>query len=319
MSMDRDVAAALQYLPPLQFADPAAQRRTFAELAATLPPPPVDERVTREKASVERADGSSITLRIFRPRNAEGTLPVLMWFHGGAYCVGSAAQDNQLCSDLAVRIHACVVSVDYRLAPEYPYPAALDDCYAATCWVASGGLSNVDGSRLAVGGASAGAGLAAAAAVLSRDRAGPPLAYQLLNQPFIDDRMQTASMRAGETAPVFNTQDAAHSWQHYLGSDRSEVPPYAAPARATDLTGLPPAFVVAAGLDCLRDEAVDYAMAMARAGVPVELYLVPGVPHGFDGIAPESPVALRTIELYSAAVRRTLYAQKASHPPLTIA
>ena len=306
--MDPAVEAALMAMPPLQFADPAAQRLAFAEQAKQMPKPPPDERTTMEKLEVPRGEPRGIPVRVFRPRDAAGFLPVLVWIHGGAYVVGSASQDDLICSELAVRTGAVVVSVDYRLAPEDPYPAALDDCYAATCWAAAGGVESTDPTRLALAGASAGAGLAAAVALYARDHGGPPIAFQLLLYPFLDDRRDTPSHRAGRDAPLFTTTDAEHGWRHYLRglNDGDRVPPYASPARAVALAGLPPAYVLAAGMDCLRDEAVNYAMAMARAGVAVELHLVPAVPHGFDAVAPEAAVSRRVIAEYAAALRRCL-------------
>ena len=306
--MDPEVEAALRALPPLQFADPAAQRLAFAESAKQMPKPPPDERTTMEKLEVPRGESGGVPVRVFRPRDAPGSLPVVVWIHGGAYVVGSASQDDLLCSDLAVRTGTVVVSVDYRLAPEDPYPAALDDCYAATCWAAAGAVEGTDPTRLAVAGASAGAGLAAAVALYARDHGGPPIAFQLLLYPYLDDRRDTPSHRVGRDAPLFTTADAGHGWRHYLGglTDGDRIPPYAAPARAVALDGLPSAYVLAAGMDCLRDEAVNYAMAMARAGVVVELHLVPAVPHGFDAVAPDATVSRRVIAEYAAALRRGL-------------
>jgi acetyl esterase len=306
--MDPEVAAALADLPPLQFADPAAQRRAFAELAKQAPKPPPDDRTTMEKLEVPRSTLGTVPVRVFRPHAASGSLPIVVWIHGGAYVVGSASQDDLLCSDLAVRTGAVVVSVDYRLAPEEPYPAALDDCYAVVCWAAAGGLRSGDAARLAVAGASAGAGLAAAVALYARDLGGPLIVFQLLLYPYLNDRRDTPSHQAGRDAPLFTAADAEDGWRHYLrglpGGD--PVPPYAAPARAAALAALPPAYVLAAGMDCLRDEAVDYAMAMARAGVAVELHLEPAVPHGFDALAPAAAVSQRVIAEYAAALHRGL-------------
>lgn len=304
--MDPAIEAALMAMPPLQFADPAAQRLAFAEQAKQMPKPEPDERTTMEKLEVPRGESRGVPIRVFRPRDTTGSLPMVVWIHGGAYVIGSASQDDLLCSELAVRTGTVVVSVEYRLAPEDPYPAALDDCYAVTRWAAAGGVESTDPSRLAIAGASAGAGLAAAVALYARDHGGPPIAFQLLLYPYLDDRRDTPSHQAG--APLFTTTDAEHGWRHYLRglTDSDGIPPYAVPARAVALDGLPPAYVLSAGLDCLRDEAVNYAMAMARAGVAVELHLVPAVPHGFDGVAPHAAVSRRVTAEYAAALRRGL-------------
>lgn len=316
--MDPEVEAALAGLPPLQFADPVAQRRAFAEWAKQMPQPPPDERTTVEKLEVPRGELGGVPVRVFRPRDAPGSLPVVVWIHGGAYVVGSASQDDLLCSDLAVRTGTVVVSVEYRLAPEHPYPGALDDCYAAACWAAAGGVRGTDPARLAIAGASAGAGLAAAVALYARDHGGPPIAFQLLLYPYLDDQRGTPSHRTGGDAPLFTAADAEHGWRHYLCglTDGDRVPPYAAPARAVTLAGLPPAYVLAAGMDCLRDEAVNYATAMAQADVAVELHLVPAVPHGFDAVAPGATVSRRVIAEYAAALHRGLSGpdQDSRHP-----
>jgi acetyl esterase len=158
-----------------------------------------------------------------------------------------------------------VVSVEYRLAPEDPFPAGLEDCYAALVWLhESAAELGVDGDRIAVVGRSAGGGLAAALALVTRDRHGPALCFQCLAIPELDDRLDTPSMQAFVDTPLWNRPLAEASWRHYLGDDRSDVSPYAAPARATDLSGLPPAYVSTMEFDPLRDEGIAYANAHAR-------------------------------------------------------
>ena len=215
--------------------------------------------------------------RVYRPDAAAGVdVGGLLYLHGGGFCLGSVALEHltalTLCRDLGV----VVVSVDYRLAPEHPYPAGLEDCYAGLQLLA--GLAGVRADRLAVHGLSAGGGLAAAVALLARDRGGPALCFQSLNVPEIDDRLDTPSMRAGDTTPLWSRPQARRSWEHYLGGQEADQ--YAAPARATDLTGLPPAYVVTCELDPLRDEGLTYAMRLLEAGVSVEIHSFPGTFHG---------------------------------------
>ena len=216
-----------------------------------------------------------------RPRTRDALLPAILHIHGGGFVVGNL--DTELASvvRMAREGPAVVVSVDYRLAPEHRFPAALDDCFAALEWLHSEARDlGVDRERVALYGGSAGAGLAAAVALLARDRGGPPLCFQFLSQPELDDRLETPSMQAFVDTPIWNRPSAANSWLHYLGPDPGDVSPYAAPARATDLTGLPPAYVSTMEFDPMRDEGILYALRLLEAGVPVELHQFAGTFHG---------------------------------------
>ncbi len=176
---------------------------------------------------------------------------------------------------------AVVAAVEYRLAPEPPFPAGVEDCYAALRWVHdSADALGVDARRVAVGGQSAGGGLSAATALLARDRGGPGLYFQFLGIPELDHRLETSSMRAFTDTPLWNRPNAILSWRYYLGPDCAEVSPYASPAIAQDLRGLPPAYVTTMEFDPLRDEGIVYALRMMEAGVPVELHSYPGTFHG---------------------------------------
>lgn len=214
--------------------------------------------------------------RVYRPVGVSGDVGGLLFLHGGGFCLGSVALEHAtslgLCRDLGV----VVVSVDYRLAPEHPYPAGLEDCYDGLVLLAS--LDGVRADRLAVHGMSAGGGLAAAVALLARDRGGPALCFQSLGVPEIDDRLETPSMLAGDDMPLWSRQQARTSWRLYLGGQEPDQ--YAAPARAEDLSGLPPAYVVTCELDPLRDEGLTYAVRMLAVGVSVELHSFPGTFHG---------------------------------------
>jgi acetyl esterase/lipase len=210
----------------------------------------------------------------------------LYWIHGGGYVLGTAAQDDVRLSRWCSRLDIVAVSVDYRLAPEHPYPAPLDDCYSGLLWICRHGASiGVDTSRIGVGGQSAGGGLAAALALLARDRREVEIRFQLLMCPMLDDRGKTVS--ASWDDPVWSASSNRFGWMSYLGDlfGQEQVPGYAAPARERDLGGLPPAFVSVGSMDGFVDECIDYAQRLNHAGNSVELHVYPGAPHGFEGIA----------------------------------
>jgi acetyl esterase/lipase len=196
--------------------------------------------------------------------------------------------------------------LEYRLAPEHPFPAGLEDCFAALDDLAKNSADlGVDPRRIGVGGASAGAGLAAATALLARDRGGPQLCMQYLGIPELDDRLETPSMRAYTDTPVWHRPNAVLSWQYYLAGQAPT--PYAAPARAEDLSGLPPTYVDVCEFDSLRDEGITYAQRLVQAGVPVELHLYPGTFHGSSLVA-EAAVSRRMAGDATAAIGRLLRA-----------
>lgn len=306
-ALEPEIAEALAALPPISFADPAAQRAAFGELASAVEIPP-DPRVSTQDHTVVRPDGSPMLVRSYRPTAAEGSLPTVMWFHGGGFVFGSVDVDDFYCAELAVRTGAVVLSVEYRLAPEHPFPAGVEDCYTATCWAASGPAeSHWDGARLAVAGGSAGGNLAAAVALMARDRRGPQIAFQALLCPAVEGEGRPPSGRVYDRATsVVVPADNADILRHYLGGAEKPFPPYALPSAADDLAGLPPAYVLVAGLDYLRESGAEYALALDRAGVPVELHLVPNVPHGFDAIAMTAPTSRRILDEYTAALAKAL-------------
>ncbi|WP_051362628.1 alpha/beta hydrolase [Amycolatopsis thermoflava] len=282
--MDPEFTEFLAAMPPLQFADPAAQRELSAKARAEWPEVPWPDGVARTDHTVAAAH--PVPVRRYVPDGAGDAAPVVLWIHGGGYCIGHPDEDEPFCARLAADTGAVVVSVDYRLAPEHPYPAALDDCYAAL-------LDFASGAPLVVAGMSAGAGLAAALALRARDTGGPVINGQVLLCPFLDATMGAESMAGLSAAPVFNAEDARLCWGHYLGPLVGAPPVWGSPSVAQDLRGLPPAYVLAAGADCLRDEAVQYALRLQAAGVAAELHVVPGVPHAFTAMQPGASVSRR--------------------------
>ncbi|WP_326835336.1 alpha/beta hydrolase [Amycolatopsis rhabdoformis] len=223
-----------------------------------------------------RHGAPSVPVRVYRPSRGSEPRPAVLHLHGGGFVTGGLDTDHAGAAALAEAVGAVVVSVDYRLAPEHPHPAAVVDCYAALVWLAeTSDELGVDPARIAVVGRGAGGGLAAAVALLARDCGGPAPAFQALVSPALDDRLATESMRTSVDPRVGHER----SWAAYLGDEAGGpfVSSYAAPARVTDLTRLPPAYVTASQFDAVRDEAQEYARRLAQANVPVELHLYPGV------------------------------------------
>jgi len=318
LTIDADLAEVLAALP----IDPAGHlgdenmiqllRSTPDILAMMGTALATDDRVTVENTEIPGPDGKAVVaVRIYTPKTSSSASPALVYFHGGAFVIGDLYLEEHRCLRLAADGGCVVVSVDYRLAPENPFPAGVEDCYCALVWVAAHARDlGVDIDRIAVGGASAGGALAAAVAQMARDRGGVPLALQMLVYPVIDDRMETASMKAFSATPVWNSGSNAQMWNHYLGVKRDYVSNYAAPGRATDLSDLPPAYVMTAELDPLRDEGITYAQRLMQAGVPVELHCFSGACHGFDLLAPAIELSRRAIDEQVAAVVRALGAPR---------
>ena len=197
-----------------------------------------------------------------------------------------------------------VVSVGYRRAPEHPFPAAFEDAYSALTWTVDNAAElGIDPTRIAVGGHAAGAGLAAAIALRARDQRGPQVRFQLLNQPELDDRQETWSARNFTATPFMTRDKVSASWRHYVG--RADASPFAAPARATDLCNLPPTFIASAEFDPNRDEAIEYAQRLLRAGVAVELHQWAGTFHGSQSVL-TAEVSRRQLDELGAALRRAL-------------
>jgi acetyl esterase/lipase len=231
------------------------------------------------------AIGEHVSVRLFRPAS-NTTGGGLVWIHGGGMVIGVAKQDDALCRRIADELGATVASVEYRLAPEHPFPAPLDDCYAALQW-----LSLQPGiERVGVGGASAGGGLAAGVALAARDRGAIDLACQLLVYPMIDDRSGDGSGADESSFRLWNGASNRFGWAAYLGG-ATEISSYAAPTRASDLSGLPPTWIGVGTNDLFHDEDVSYAERLRAAGVPTQLEVVPGAYHGFDAVERRAAVS----------------------------
>ncbi|MGW1195437.1 alpha/beta hydrolase [Streptomyces sp. NPDC002536] len=298
--MDPELEAFIALFPPADLTDPLAERKNFAKLAAALPAPDTTNLEIQDRTV--SAD-PEVAVRIYRPHRAQGAI---VWLHGGGFVMGNLDTEHPWATRIANGSGAVVISVDYRLAPENPFPAALDDAYAVLTWTAEHAAElGIDPGRIAVGGHSAGGGLAAAVALRARDEQGPPIRFQLLNQPGLDDRQGTWSAQNFTDTPWMNYGKVTQLWRYYLGS--TPATPYAAPARATDLSGLPPAYVATAELCPNRDEDIDYAVRLLRAGVPVELHQWPGTFHGSQAIL-SAEVSQRQLAELGAVLRRALAA-----------
>ncbi len=250
---------------------------------SSLPIPPPSRDATVETVG-------AVAVRVHRPPGG-GPRPAMLWIHGGGYVMGTAAQNDAVCRYFASALDIVVAAVDYRLAPESPFPLPLHDCHDALSWLA--GRPDVDPHRIAVGGASAGGGLAAAVALLARERGEVELAFQLLVYPMLDDRTATRTDIDERHLRLWNNKANRFGWQSYTGLPPGSpgVTGLAAPSRHGDLSGLPPAWIGVGTLDLFHDEDVAYAGRLESAGVPCRLDEVDGAFHGFDAIRPKSGVA----------------------------
>ncbi len=281
MHTDPEIQPLLEMMPRFELSAEAladlraARKALFASMASAL-----SDRVERTDHLI--GSGPEVLVRVHRPVGVRGPLPCVVSMHGGGYVLGSLDMDDLRFDRFCNEFGCVAVSVEYRLAPETPYPGPLDDCYTALRWVAEHAPDlDIDPSRIGVAGISAGGGLAAALALLARDRGEVPLAFALLECPMIDDRQITPSSRLDGLA-VWSRESNTFGWKAYLGAryGTDDVPPYAAPARANDLAGLPPTMVITGGADGFRDENIDYALRLGQADVATELHVVPGAPHG---------------------------------------
>ena len=240
-----------------------------------------------------------VSIRLHRPTGAQNTGTAMLWIHGGGYVLGSAGQDDIYCRDLADATGITVAAVNYRLAPQFPYPTPLEDCYTALAWLAE--QPWVDSNRIAIGGASAGGGLTAALALLARDRGDIPLAAQALVYPMLDDR--TAATPTGRRYVLWSESDNKRGWDLYLGdADRVR----AVPARRADLDGLPPTWLGVGTCDLFHDETLDYARRLREAGVDCDVEVADGAFHAFDQLVPKAPTTQRFNESLRSFLRREL-------------
>jgi acetyl esterase/lipase len=261
----------------------------------------------RPDARVVSVD-TDVSVHVFRPASARPQSPALLWIHGGGMVLGDAGQDSDFCRQIADQLDIVVVSVEYRLAPEHPFPTPLDDCYAALEWLAR--QPDIDPARIAIGGQSAGGGLAAALALLAKERGEIRPVLQLLSYPMLDDRTTTRTDIDPRRLRIWSPRSNRFGWRAYLGATvpNGDVSPLAAPARSDDLSGLPPAWIGVGTNDLFHDEDVTYARRLQEAGVTSTLHIVPGAYHNFDAIEANTPISRAFVTAQTTALDEALNA-----------
>lgn len=321
---DPELTLAAEAQPRFDYSQPETARSRVARMGATL----VTKRYWKElEAAVtyrdltipQDADGQPIPIRIYTPNTAVLSGGAVVFFHGGGFMVGDLNVEHYRCLKWAQETRTIVVSCDYRLSPENRFPAALEDCTGCFGWVVDNASDlGIDPSRIVVAGVSAGGNLAASVSLFNRDHGLRPACLQMLIYPALDDRMTSQSMNTHTDQPGWTRVDTKHMWTHYLGPLRDNVSPYAAPSRASDLSGLPPAYVLTAEFDPLRDEATDYALRLTSAGVAVDFRNFAGTFHGFD-VVKESRLAQYAMNDQIFAINRAMEATAKPKPELVSA
>jgi acetyl esterase/lipase len=303
-----ELRRAARLIPRFSFTPRLARLARFIQRLRGIPKPPAVAGLTiRDVVIPGPASNPELRVRVYAPDGAAGARPAMLWVHGGGFIVGTPEQDQAnniaLCRDLGM----VVVAVNYRLGPDHPYPAGLDDCYAALEWLhRRAGDWGVREDRIAIGGNSAGAGLAAGLALFAHDRGEVPVACQLLIYPMLDDRTTLRTDIDQANLRLWNSPSNVVGWTSYLGRKPGGegVPEYAAPARRERLAGLPPAWIGVGTCDLFHDEDLAYAERLSAAGVPCTLVVVEGAFHGFDLVGQKVPVARDFRDSYVAFLRR---------------
>ena len=301
--MDPLLLAAVDGIAPWDLADIVACRELSGELesqltAGDVPGLEPDQIEVTEEALGTESGQRGVRVRVYRPRSGspDDLRGALVLFHGGAFCLGDLETEHVRCLLYAQLAGIVVVSVEYRLAPEHPYPAGVSDCYAGLVWAADHAADlGIDAGRIAVGGISAGGALAGAVALMARDRSGPSVVAQMLLFPVTNSGLDTTSMRRGDQALAWQSGPNRQMWELYLGTAHPAVDGYAAPLLAESCASLPPAFLAVADQDPLRDEALLYGMKLLEADVVVELHLYAETYHVFDLAAPAAAVSQQAL------------------------
>ena len=281
-----------------------AFRMALKEMAKQVAVTSTDE-LTVENKYFKNSEGIDIKLRVFTMASKDTAMPCLYWMHGGGTMSGLPEQEDSTLYELALDLGCVIVSVDYRLAPEHPYPAPIDDCYEGLVFVAENAKDfNIDKDLIAVGGGSAGGLLSTSCAILARENNGPQLVHQSLTYPMLDHRGITESSKQITDVGVWDRDMNLYGFNCYLKDVKDDIPPLAVPNLVEDLSDLPPAFIAVGTMDVLRDESIEYAQKLAAAGVITELHLYPGMPHVFDGLVPASEATKHFNAVRKSALKR---------------
>lgn len=292
-------------LTPKDFTDLENVRRNFVIDPLTLP---TDPRVTVEDVMILKGGVPDLRVRIYRPTTKLKEYPAVLWTHGGGHILGSPEIYERLLIKMAREVNCIVVAPDYRLSPENPYPADVEDCYAALKWMTNHRKSRlpIDKERVAIAGDSAGGGLAVAVAMKARDEKGPKVCFDMPIYPQLDYTDTSESSRQITDHRVWNREANEFAWRAYLNNRLTNVEPYASPAHAKDLSGMPPTYIMIGTLDMFRDEAIDYAQRLMNVGVPVELHVIPGAVHAFDTMFVGNSLGEEAIDEYIGALKTAL-------------
>lgn len=279
-------------------------------LISLMPAPKAPEDISIKNINIAASDGNTnVRLRIYQPVNPSLPTPVLIWMHGGGQIIGKPELEDTICIQFVRELGVSIVSVDYRLAPKYPFPAGLEDCYSALIWAKDQAQSfGFDTSRIAVGGTSAGGGLAASLAQLAHDRKEVSLVFQLLTYPMLDDRTVLRTDIDDSNSPTWSHKANKFGWESYLGKNygAQQLPKYAVPARRSDLSGLPKAWIGVGTLDIFFDEDTAYAQRLKDAGIACDLEIVQDAFHGFDAFDQNIPIVQEFRKSQLAALKKYL-------------
>jgi acetyl esterase/lipase len=302
----------LTQMPPTNFKNLPAARSASKKMWAVMKTQiPVIPGVITEDRTIPGPKGSpNVIIRIYRPEKKSVLLPALLWIHGGGYMLGDIDQEDLTSKQFTLAGECVVVSVEYRLAPEHPYPAPLEDCYAALKWLsAHAGELKVDRSRIAIGGGSAGGGLAAGLAIMARDRNEVKTVFQLLVYPMINDCNIAPASNTLPDALFWTRENNLIGWRSYLGCEPGGggISCYASAFRALNLEGLPPAYLAVGDIDLFAQEDIEYSRRLIAAGVPTELHVYPGGCHAFDMLVPDADVSKRFTGDIHRALKRALH------------
>jgi len=283
----------------------------FRLLMSLMPAPKIPEDVLVENIFITgKDDRTKIRLRIYKPKSLVPPTPVLLWLHGGGYVIGKPELDDLSCAQYVRELGITIVSVDYRYAPKHPFPVGLEDSYSALKWIVTSSQQlGIDAQRIAIGGESAGGGLAAALVQLAHDRQEIKPVFQLLVYPMLDDRTVLRADIDDSNSIAWNQKSNRFGWESYLGKKcgAEDVPAYSVPARRADLAGLPPAWIGVGTLDVFHDEDAAYAQRLKGCGIECELYIVSGAFHGFDIFDPQIPIVKDFRKSQISALKKYLF------------